>query len=89
MSPLSRFSRHIFASAVAVLLLTSPALAAKYSVEALREKAPAKLLAKEIFQELASEGIRVKRGTRVLCDIWFRKVVAVGKKSTKEEDTWK
>lgn len=59
------------------LLFTNSLLAADYTVEVLKEPAPAGDISAPIAGELASTGVRVKRGSSTLCDIWMRKQILV------------
>jgi hypothetical protein len=48
-------------------------LADEYSVEVIKEKAPSDGVAKEIQDQLADTGLRVKRGSEAFVEIWPRK----------------
>jgi len=47
-------------------------VADEYQVEVLEEAAPADDLSDSIAQHLNTKGLRVKRGTRTLCELWTR-----------------
>ena len=59
------------------LLVTNSLLAVDYTVEELKEAAPASEVSSQIAAELASTGVRIKRGSSTLCDIWLRKELKV------------
>lgn len=66
--------------AITLLLLLLPAIstfAADHKVEALKEGPPGEGISPQVAATLGSSGLRVKRGTATLCDIWLCKEWAV------------
>lgn len=64
--------RRVAMPAVCLFLFATMAQAADYTVERV-EQAPPDDLSSAIAEQLAPEALRVKRGTRTLCDIWIAK----------------
>jgi hypothetical protein len=65
-------SSHWFAWLL-VLGMAWPAGAQEYRAETLEEPAPADALAEEIAAQLHPTGVRVLRGSRTVCDVWWCK----------------
>ena len=55
------------------LFVTAIGAAAELSLEPLAEPAPTDELAPEIAGQLSPTGVRIKSGTRTLCDVWLVK----------------
>lgn len=63
----------ISTSCILLFTFSLTASAADYSVAPLKEKPPADELPKAIADQLAQDGLTVKKGSRTLCNLWWCK----------------
>jgi hypothetical protein len=62
---------------LAAALISSVAAGQEYSAEAIASAPAAEGASEEILQRIADQGVRVQRGSRTVCEIWFCKQLPI------------